>query len=159
MNIIESGLSNIETNEIKTYNLRQRAPKNIKPKPIERELKRTAKVTSSLITPSDLTAAALWKFLKTNVPKVAPKLLCLAKMSTFSPWPAMVLNVVGKKTEVYFFGDGKTGKVNTTEIVPFDRCAVLIKKYLHLRGYARSIRELELTLNIPYSMSLTNDQR
>lgn len=162
MNIIESGLANIETNEIRSYNLRQRAPKNIEPKQKlsnERRPNRIANVASSLITPSDLTVAALWKFLKTNVPTIAPKLLCLAKMNTFSPWPAMVLNVLGKKTEVYFFGDGKTGKVNTSEIVPFERCAVLIKKYLHIRGYAQAIRELELSHNIPQSMSITNNKR
>lgn len=157
VDVIENGLANIEIKDVQPYNLRKRATKHEKPK--ERKLSRSTKVASSLITPSDLTATALWKFLKTDIPEIAPKLLCLAKMNTYSPWPAMVVKVLGKRSEVYFFGDGKTGIVNTSEIVPFERCSVLVKKYLHLRGYSRSVRELELSLNIPYQSSLTNDER
>lgn len=152
---IEHGLAKID--EIEPYNLRLRRVKSEKPNKCKPKC--AAKVATALITPSDLTAASLWKFLKTDVPEIAPKLLCLAKMNTFSPWPAMVLKVLGKRSEVYFFGDGKTGVVNTSEIVPFERCSVLVKKYLHLRGYSRSVRELELSLNIPYHSSLTNNGR
>lgn len=160
----ETSVNKCETNSTSTtarsYNLRGKKPEpkreNLYEHKNPNERKKAAKVCSSLISPSDLTAAALWKFLKTNVPPLAEKKLVLAKMRTYCPWPAMITSVNTKRIEVYFFGEGRTGTVNSNEIVPFERCGLLIRKYLNTAGYQRAVRELELAANVPISMSVTN---
>lgn len=78
-------------------------------------------------------------------------------MRMYSPWPAMVLQPNGKTTEVYFFGEGTTGKVPTNEIIPFDQCLVLARKYFKIKGYVRAVREIELTMNVPQFASITKN--
>lgn len=108
------------------------------------------------ISPTDMTATRLWTHLKKECSTPPFKnLCCLAKMRSFSPWPAMVLELKGKATTVYFFGEGTTGTVQTTEIVPFEKCLALAKKYLNLKGYFRAVRELEIVTNIPQNASIT----
>lgn len=152
--MLGDNLANIEVKKNEQYNLRQRPAKPIERKEVK--TKHSSRTATSLISPSDLTASSLWRFVKKDVPELAPNALCLAKMNSYSPWPAILLRVMGKRSEVYFFGDGKKGTVNTSEIVPNERCAVLIKKYLHIRNYSRAVREMELTQNIPSTMSIIN---
>lgn len=154
MTMIGCNLANIETKNTPQYNLRKRPAQPIER--IEPKTKVTSRAASALISPSDLTASSLWRFLKKGIPELSPNSLCLAKMKSYSPWPAILLSVTSKKSEVYFFGDGKKGTVDTSEVVPIERCAVLIKKFLHLRNYSRAVREMELTQNIPASMSIIN---
>lgn len=116
-------------------------------------------ITSNVVAlPQDMTVSRLWSFLKKqNTKPPAINDCCLAKMKKYSPWPSMILNINGKTTEVYFFGEGTTGKVQTSEIVPYESCLALIKKYLKLKGYSRAIRELELMQNIPQHLSILKD--
>lgn len=140
------------------YNLRNQRAQPAANIQVKTTSKNISKAVANVISPVDMTVARLWTFLKKeySVPP-AKNMYCLAKMRKYSPWPAMVLNIEGKKTEVYFFGEGTTGTVPSTEIVPFDKCKVLAKKYLQIKGYIRAIRELELTLNIPQNLSITRD--
>ena len=110
------------------------------------------------ITPSNMTVARLWVFLKKEN-SIFPfkNQCCLAKMRKYSPWPAMVMEVKGKSTVVYFFGEGTTGTVQTAEIVPFENCIVLAKNYMNIKGYVRAVRELEITCDIPQHASITRD--
>lgn len=156
MAAVASDLTKIEDNYACTskYNLRSRDRKpKITPKPIK---KRTLCTTIARIQPTDMTVTHLWKFLKKEFSiKPFKDLCCLAKMSTYSPWPSMVLDYKGEKTIVYFFGEGTTGTVRSNEIVPFEKCLVLARKYLNVKGYTRAVRECEISLNIPLQSSLT----
>lgn len=126
---------------------------------------RTPKVTKKSIVsnavaelaPTNMTVTQLWKYLKKEFSTSPLKnLCCLAKMRMYSPWPAMVMEPKGKTTTVYFFGEGTTGTVQTSEIVPFQHCSALAKKYLNIKNYLRAVRELEIVLNVPQYVSITN---
>lgn len=156
MTAVASNLTTIDDNRVSTskYNLRNRnrKPKSA-PKPI---IKRTLSTAIARIQPSDMTVTRLWKFLKKEF-SITPykNLCCLAKMNTYSPWPSMVLDYKDDRTVVYFFGEGTTGTVQSKEIVPFEKCPVLARKYLNVAGYSRAVRELEISLNIPLHASIT----
>lgn len=105
LSMIENSLTKFE--ERSTYNLRKRERKingESRAKPI-RPKARNAE--HRIIKPSDLSATSL----KTDISEIIPKLLCLAKMNTYSPWPAMVLEVAGKRVKVYFFGEAITERL------------------------------------------------
>lgn len=78
-------------------------------------------------------------------------------MRSFSPWPAMAVQSDKKMAEVYFFGEATTGKVPTSEIVPFEKCLGIVKEYFELNGYMRAVREMELMMNIPLHLSITKN--
>lgn len=80
----------------------------------------------------------------------------MAKMRSYSPWPSVLLEVKGKTTSVYFFGEGTTGTVLTDDIVPFEKCLVLARKLFGTKNYQRAVRELEIMLNVPLSNSITH---
>lgn len=157
MAAVARNLTEIEENRACTskYNLRKRdrKPKN-DPKPPR---KKTISTAIAGILPTDMTVKRLWIFLKKEFSiKPFENLCCLAKMNTYSPWPSMVLEHKGEKTVVYFFGEGTTGTVLSSEIVPFNKCIVLARKYLNVPGYPRAVRELEISMNIPLHASITN---
>lgn len=169
MRAVASDLTEIKNNRsdhTPKYNLRsgrenKRRECKVTKTTITTQTKATAKKSNTStaiakIMPTNMTVTRLWSFLK-NEFKVKPfeNLCCLAKMKTYSPWPAMVTDCMGKKTKVYFFGDGTIGTVDTNEIVPFKNCSVLVKKYLDTKGYSRAVRELEISLNIPLMSSIT----
>lgn len=146
----------VEDNPSK-YNFRSR-PKEVPMTQVNKIPKVVSKAVTKMASPNDMTVARLWTYLKKNnsSPPVV-NLCCLAKMRSFSPWPATVLNIKGRTAEVYFFGEGTTGSVATAEIVPFENCSILVKKYFKINGYIRAVRQLEITLNIPQHLSLTKD--
>lgn len=133
------------------YDLRKRIKIENSPK------KKKTKVVS-IATLDNMPAPRHWAILKKeNTMEIKKDLCCLAKMRSFSPWPAMVVKTNGKMTDVYFFGEATNGKVSTSEIVPFEKCSLLVPKYFKLNGYLRAVRELELMLNIPHHASLTHN--
>lgn len=141
------------------YNLRKRIKTETQAKSTKNIKKKEKAAASTAVCSQDhMPAGRLWDILKKeNDIKIEKNLCCLAKMKSYSPWPAMVLKPDQKSTEVYFFGDGTTGKVSTKEIVPFEKCLTLAKKYFHLNGYVRAVREMEITLNIPQQASITKN--
>lgn len=155
MRAVANDLTEIKNNRAeKKYNLR--SGNNRKEAKVSKPNKKTISTALVGISPSDMTVARLWTFLKKEF-SVQPfkGLCCLAKMRTYSPWPSVVTETVGDRVKVYFFGDGTTGTVQKKEVVPFDKCVVLIKKYLGVDGYSRAVRELEISINIPHSSSIT----
>lgn len=137
------------------YNLRERIKKEEVP---NKKKNKKTEANLQICTLDRMPAVRLWEILKKeNKIKVRKDLCCLAKMRTFSPWPAMVVQPDAKMTEVYFFGDGSTGKVPTNEIVPFENCLDIVKKYFKIHGYIRAVREMELMMNIPWNSSITKD--
>lgn len=72
-NLIGNDLVKIGQNEIKSYNLRSHIEKKIVPK-MACKTKPRPKVASAIISTSEPTAAAFWKFLKQSVPMVVPKM-------------------------------------------------------------------------------------
>lgn len=156
MSAIANDLTKIEE-QTPRYNLRNgNNKKSVQiPKAAKKNIVSNAIAKISL---SNMTVAQLWTYLKKEcLTPPSKNLCCLAKMRSYSPWPAMVLELKGKTTTVYFFGEGTTGAVQTTEIVPFDKCLTLAKKYLNIKGYFRAVRELEITLNTPQYASITRD--
>lgn len=152
---IETAMANNLIDKPK-YNLRQRIKKEGRPpNPIANKKKKSS-ATNQICNKEQMTAERLWVVLKReNDKEVENNMYCLSKMRTFSPWPSKVLNTNEKTTEVYFFGDGTTGKVATAEIVPLDKCVSLMKKLFHLNGYIRAVREMEIYLGIPQHASIT----
>lgn len=162
MNAIAHDLTDIKKKPLKPYNLRNAktidVPKQTNKKKTVKKETTTVSNTIAKIAPTydTMTAMRLWALLKKeNATAPFKDLCCLAKMRKYSPWPSVVLEVKGKTTSVFFFGEGTTGTVQTNEIVPFNKCLALAKKYLTIKGYIRAVRELELTHNIPLDQSIT----
>lgn len=135
------------------YDLRKRIKIEKSPKK-----KKTKVVSNAIATLENMPAPRHWAILKKeNTMEIKKNLCCLAKMRSFSPWPAMVVKPNGKMTDVYFFGKATNGKVLTSEIVPFEKCSLLVPKYFKIKGYLRAVREMELVLSIPQHASLTHN--
>lgn len=160
MGTVVNDLANIEKKPLKcTYNLRNAKKEKIIDAPKKEAKKNPTSNSIAKIAPTCdmMTTTRLWTYIKKeNTVKPCKDLCCLAKMRSYSPWPSVVLEVKGKNTSVYFFGEGTTGTVPTNEIVPFEKCAVLARKLIgSTHMYLRAVRELEIMLNIPLSDSIT----
>lgn len=87
--------------------------------------------------------------------------IILAKMSTYSPWPARLKGFTSnkKRAHVFFFGESNSGHVNVSEIVPFNDCLNVIR-FLLLRKVSRfhkGIAEVEAICNVSPEFSLLKE--
>lgn len=150
----------------KTYNLRAR-PKNVA------KLKQNAKQNSltsqnvkkqveipnclALVKPTSMQMTKLWNAKKRCgiVPEVGS--IVLAKMRSYRPWPAIILNENGRSVFwVRFLGKGSHGSVKKTECVPFENALECVQQSLEnpVEDYSRAVREAEVILHIPSEKSL-----
>lgn len=159
MGAVVNDLTNIEKKPLeRTYNLRHAKKEKIIDATKKKAKKSTTSNSIAKMAPTYdmMTTTRLWTYLKKeNTIKPCKDLCCMAKMRSYSPWPSVVLEVKGKTTSVYFFGEGTTGIVQTGEIVPFEKCLVLARKLIGIHNYQRAVRELEIILNVPLSDSIT----
>lgn len=86
----------------------------------------------------------------------------MAKMKSFSPWPA---NIIGftknrKRAQVYFYGTHNSGSVEVNEIALFQYSTEVVRMQLlrHLNFFEKGIKEIETELGIPAELSVTNHQ-
>lgn len=101
----------------KPYNLRRNNPKlpaNAPTAPADVP-KRGKKKSNFVIAKSLLTCPSkLWTSLVKARPAMPGKNeIIIAKMKTYSPWPAKLVGIKNKKALVYFFGTSNHGEVNT----------------------------------------------
>lgn len=84
--------------------------------------------------------------------------LVMAKMRTYCAWPAQVIDVKGKRTEVYFFGTAQKGTVNTANVKLFIESHQKIRRLLPRLNpqFIKAIREVETILEIPEENSILN---
>lgn len=89
--------------------------------------------------------------------------IVLAKMRSYRPWPAIVLNDNGRTVFwVRFFGKGSHGSVKKVDCVPFDKTTECVVQFLQAAkngpcdDYRRAVREAEIALSIPAEKSLLN---
>lgn len=105
-------------------------------------------------------ANKLWNAVKKREKTAPPPKIgqiILAKMRTYRPWPAVILN--DDKTTVFwvrFLGKGTEGSVPKKECVSFEKTLECIQEYLKapVDDYARAVREAEIKLGIPFDASL-----
>lgn len=86
--------------------------------------------------------------------------LVMAKMKSFCPWPARIIRVKGKRTDVFFFGTNQTGTVDTNQIRLFCDCSQEIKRLLlrHNLSFIKAVKEVEVILKIPDNLSILNEK-
>lgn len=94
--------------------------KNIKPK--------TSKAVQ-IITPVQM-SNIIWTELTTKCTDVEVGMVVCAKMATYWPWPAQIINMKNKNVRVKFFGDLREGNVQKFQCVPLINCHNLIYNYL-----------------------------
>lgn len=89
--------------------------------------------------------------------------IVLAKMRSYRPWPAVILNSNGRTVFwVRFFGKGSHGSVKKIDCVPFNKSIECVLEFLKAMSsnshddYGRSVREAEIALGIPAENSLLN---
>lgn len=84
--------------------------------------------------------------------------IVMAKMKTYSAWPARLLAFTqnNKRASVHFFGTNNTGHVDVIEIVPFHHCHDVITLLLlrKLGDFHKGITEIETILKVPDDLSL-----
>ena len=81
----------------------------------------------------------------------------MAKMSSYSPWPAKVEGFTAnkKRMHVFFFGTNNRGIVDIGEVVPFIHCQSVVRLLLlrKIGPFHKSIAEVERVLKIPSEIS------
>lgn len=90
--------------------------------------------------------------------------LVLAKMKSYSPWPAKILSFTKsrKSSHVYFYGTHNTGRVNEAELVNFEDAHDVIRLLLlrpNLNGFLKGILEVEYEMGVPKELSITNQEK
>lgn len=108
-----------------------------------------------------------WKMCKMDTATVTANIpisvgdLVMARMKTYSAWPARVdgFSKNGKRANVHFFGSNNSGAVEISEIVPFCQCRNVIKLLLlrKLSIFHKGIREIETLMGICSEMSLLKE--
>lgn len=76
----------------------------------------------------------------------------LATVPGFCPWPSIILSITGQTILIEFFGTGQRNLVRPNSICHFNINTVL--PLLNRKGYRKAIKELEMTLEIPSSISV-----
>lgn len=87
--------------------------------------------------------------------------MVMARMKTYSPWPARCesFSINKKRATVFFFGDNRNGSVNTNEIVPIS-CSREVIRLLLLRKvgpFHKAVSEVEALLKIPPELSMLKE--
>lgn len=84
----------------------------------------------------------------------------MAKMRTYCAWPARIIKIKGKRTDVFFFGTSQTGTVDTNNITLFKYCHEKIRQLLQRKKnkskFIVAVKEVEAILKIPDHLSLLN---
>lgn len=87
--------------------------------------------------------------------------LIMAKMATYSPWPAKIISFSsnGKRALVYFYGTDNEGTVNVCEITPFVESESVIRLLLlrKINPFHKGIAQIERYMNIPPELSLLKE--
>lgn len=85
----------------------------------------------------------------------------MAKMRTYCAWPAQIIKIRGKRTEVFFFGTNQTGTVDTNKISFFKHCHTnicrLLQRKKNIKKFIVAVKEVEVILKIPDHLSLLNN--
>lgn len=107
------------------------------------------------------TTSTIWDTVKRNKKmQLSVGDFVIAKMATFSPWPARIIDFIpkNKKIEVFWFGDNRTGKVLATECVHFTESEKIIVHVLNMKvhNYRRAIHEAEISTGIGFEESILN---
>lgn len=169
---------NIEIKNLKTvYNLRARKErievKNIRKKKVN-EIRTVCTVKN---------ANKLWKDLTDLDQRVHINDIVLAKMATFKPWPAKIINIYSKLNNmraawVEFLGTFQVGEVNVSQCVPISMCSELLRSYCQGKQksfeilqrididrneflkkltkqqiYLQAIRDAEVSIELPFELS------
>lgn len=161
------------------YSLRPKVEKKIEP------TKKTRVRSSSKALTKVKNKDKQWKQLTTDSNEIIRlnDIVC-AKMHTYQPWPARVVNIYNKSNGikaawVLFFGTFQVGEVNISQCVPFNSCFELILNYcegpnksfrvlqnldenredfiktLSLKQvFIQAIRDAEIYFNLPFNLSL-----
>lgn len=82
----------------------------------------------------------------------------MAKMRSYCAWPAKIIKIKGKRTDVFFFGTNQTGTVDTDKISHFAHSHQEIRRILTRKNasFVRAVKEVELLLGIPENLSIFN---
>lgn len=86
----------------------------------------------------------------------------LCKMRGFAEWPCVVTSINGNSIHVLFYGDRTTHKTTIAHLFDFRHCIELILdnlKRLKSLLYQRSVREAEVSLGIPFELSILNHRK
>lgn len=70
-----------------------------------------------IITPVQM-SNIIWRELTTKCTDVKVGMIVCAKMATYWPWPAQIINIKNKNARVKFFGDLREGNVQKFQCVP-----------------------------------------
>lgn len=154
----ESIQTSPQTHAPKVHNLRQRSIKSTNPSQPTQSIKKT-KPKNAIVKMNVPCPIKLWKTLKNSRSAIPPKnSIIVAKMRSFSPWPAKLVGLHNKTALVYFFGTGEHGEVKSDEIILFEDALLLLKalSLKKLKNYHRAIREAEIFLSIPTDASILN---
>lgn len=92
-------------------------------------LRSAAKQVSSVISPVQMTNI-LWRELLAREFDIEIGQIVCAKMSTYWPWPAIILGFNRNRAKVRIFGDSREGSVPKCQIVPFFQCNRIIYSYV-----------------------------
>lgn len=84
--------------------------------------------------------------------------MVLAKMKTYSAWPASIRSFGKTYIDVYFYGDRTTGHVGYDNVGLFQCNTELIKFNLkkNIKGYRRAVVCAERVLKIPQHLSIVD---
>lgn len=85
----------------------------------------------------------------------------MAKMATYSPWPARIISFSSnrKRALVFFYGTANTGTVNVCEIIPFSECSNVIRLLLlrKISPFHKGIAQIERYMNVAPEFSLLKE--
>lgn len=102
-------------------------PETIKPAE-QHKIKQSTK-NNAVISTTQM-ASILWRELTLKGFEIQIGMIVCAKMTTFWPWPAQVINFQRNRTRVKLFGDLREGSVPKSQCVPFINCHHIVFNYI-----------------------------
>lgn len=133
------------------YHLRKREKVKYHSSPKVAELPKTNKITKKKpIVP----ITALFNICRQNNNiEILIGQLVLAKMHSYSPWPAKVMEVHNKNAVVFFFGTNSHGTVKIIDCVPIEFCGPVILRLFESKqaNLRKAIEEMKVILHLTQS--------
>lgn len=137
--------SEVEKPLKKEYNLRQRNP-------VECD-KIKVKKSNTCIAKKDQLVSINTLFnrcKKDSTKQIQINQIVLAKMATYSPWPAKVIEIINNKAKVFFFGTNQHGQVKLNDCVAVEKCGLLISRLVTSKqaNYNKAVKEMEICVGL-----------
>lgn len=137
--------SEVEDPLKKEYNLKRRNPVQCDKMKIKNPSRCIAK-KDQLVSINTL----FNEFKKDSTKQIQINQIVIAKMATYSPWPAKIIEIINNKAKVFFFGTNQHWQVKLSECVVVEKFGLVISRLISSKqaNYNKAVQKMMICIGL-----------